>query len=287
MRAVVSLAGFARAGMVCAALWCALASGAARAESARDDRIGVLWQAMRMERMIGIMRREGLRHGRALAEDMLPGGGSGHLRDRVEAIHDPERMARKVRARFAAGLDGIDPAPLVAFFTSAEGREIIELEFAARLAMLDPDAEEAARARYRALAATPAEDSRLAATRDFVTANDLVERNVTAALNSNLGFMFGLIEGDALGMSRSQAIRNVSASADEIRQSTAEWVYSYVMLAQDPLSVAQIRDYTALAASPEGRAMNAALFDAFGAMYRQLSHAMGLALAAEMAASDI
>ncbi|WP_157084324.1 hypothetical protein [Sediminimonas qiaohouensis] len=287
MRDMVAFPRLMRGALLVAGLWCVATAGALRAEKALDDATGALWDALRMERMIGVMRREGLSHSRELAEEMLPDGGSAYLRDRVEDIHEPGRLARMVRARFAAGLSGVDTAPLVAFFTSAEGREIIELEFAARVAMLDPETEEAARARYRALVGEASQDVRLEATRAYVRANDLIERNVTGALNANMSFMFGLIEGGALSMSREQAIRSVRADAGDVRRRTREWVYSYVLLAQDPLSVAQIRDYAALAATPEGRALNGTLFAAFGAMYREVSHALGRALAAEMAAQDL
>ncbi|WP_296762734.1 DUF2059 domain-containing protein [Sediminimonas sp.] len=258
------------------------ADGAAAAQRLLD--------ALRLSELVAVMAEEGLSHGRQMAADMLRGGAGAHLAARLARIYDPGRMEQSVRARFAeafAQADRADAGPLIAFFTSAEGREIVALELAARRAFLDPEVQASARARYRALLAGTGDDARLDAARAHVAAGDLIDRNVAAALNANLAFTLGLIEGGALEMSREAAIAQVGADADVVRDSTAEWVMSYLLLAQDGLSVAQIEQYTALLRSRAGRAMNSALFTAFGEMYVDLSHAMGRALAAEMAARDL
>lgn len=257
-----------------------------RASAAGDkDNLGRLMDAMGLPALIAVMREEGMAHAIDLAADRVPEAGQAHWQRRVARIYDVGRMEALVRARFRESYGDADPIPMLEFHTSELGQRLIALELAARKAFRDPQVEAAAAARFREARARNSE--RFRAIDAYVRANDLVERNVTGALNANLSFMVGLIDGGALNMSQAQAIRNVTANASEIRQSTTEWVYGYVLLAHDPLSVAQIRDYAALAATPEGRAMNAALFDAFGAMYRDLSHAMGRALAAEMATQDI
>ena len=246
-----------------------------------------LLDALRVSELVAVMAEEGRSHGREMAADMLPAGAGGHVAAQLERIHDPARMEAELRARFAEVFGAADAGPLVAFFTSDEGREIVALELAARRAFLDPEIEASARARYRALLAGRGDDARLDAARAHVAAGDLVARNVAASLNANLAFTLGLIEGGALEMSREAAIAQVWADADRLRDSTAEWVMSYLLLAQDGLSVAQVNDYTALLRSPAGRAMNAALFTAFGEIYVRNSHAMGRVLAAGMAARDL
>ena len=279
--------GFVASVIAAALPWVAVAVLAATPARAQSGDAQRLLDALRISELVAIMAEEGRSHGREMAADMLPGGADAHLHARLAEIYDPARMEREVRARFADAFGQAEAAPLIAFYTAPEGREIVALELAARRALLDPAVEASARARYRALVAGRGDDARLDAARAHVAAGDLVARNVAAALNANLAFTLGLIEGGALEMPREAAIAQVWADADAVRDSTAEWVTSYLLLAQDGLSVAQVHDHTAILASPAGRAMNGALFTAFGEMYVDLSHAMGRALAAGMAAHDL
>jgi len=114
---------------------------------------------------------------------------------------------------------------------------------------------------------------------EFVDANDLVEINVTGALNSNYEFYKGLMRGGAMGdeLSESEILGSLWEQEPEIRQNTIEWVYSYSLMAYQPLSDDELRSYIAFAESDAGRDLNAAMFAAFGDVFDDISFALGFA----------
>jgi hypothetical protein len=173
----------------------------------------------------------------------------------------------------------------VAFFDSAEGRRIVELEVSARRAMMEDAVEDAARADY--LQRVGEGDDRLALVEQFVDANDLIEANVVGALNSNYMFYRGLVEGGALEMSEAEMLDDVWSQEDETRGDTREWLYGFLLLAYGPLEDATLEAYVALSVTPEGRAMNRALFAGFDRMYAEISYALGLAIAREMQSEEL
>jgi hypothetical protein len=86
-------------------------------------------------------------------------------------------------------------AQVTAFFTAEPGIGIAAAEVAGRRAFLDPGVEELANDAFRE--AVTEEDPRIDLLTDFIEANDLVERNVSGALNSNFAFYRGLSDGGA------------------------------------------------------------------------------------------
>ena len=252
---------------------------------ARADDARTLYDLLRLDDMLSVMREEGLIYGRELGAEMLGprvGGGWDVL---LEEIYDIERMETLVEDRFTAAIGPDAVTPLVAYFDAAEGQEIVALEIAAREAMIDDAVEEAARARYRSLEDEDAQ--RLDRIERFVVAGDLVEANVAGALNSSLRFYAGLVDGGAFRMSESEILREIWGTEDETRSDTREWVYGFLLMAYRPLEPEVLSGYVELAESPEGRALNAALFEAFNAMYDDISYALGLAVAQQMQVREL
>lgn len=243
-----------------------------------------LYDALRMTDMIELMRAEGLAYGADLGVQMLPSGGGPEWRAVVERLYDPARMAVVVEEDFASRFEGTDPAPLLEFFASPLGLKVVELELEARRAFLDKAKEEAAREAFRAVEtnALVTPDPHFEAVTAYIEANDLVELNVSGGLTSSLRFYQGLAEGGALEMSEAEMVEDIWQNEDSTREDTAEWVQSFLGLAYASLTVAEIDQYTQLSRSPEGRALNAALFAGFDRMYRELSYSLGLALANKM-----
>jgi hypothetical protein len=175
----------------------------------------------------------------------------------------------------------------VAFFESDLGQDIVELEYSARMAFLDEAIEEGAIAQYQT---SEAEDGpMLAAVKSFVATNDYVEANVAGALNSNFAFYTGMIDGGALSsrMSESDILADVWAQEPEIRANTEEWLYSYLLMAYQPLGVEELNVYEQIMATAEGRAMNAALFESFDQMYVAISRELGQSVAGYMLAEEL
>ncbi len=187
----------------------------------------------------------------------------------------------------AAATAGQDIGPILAFFTSEPGSTFIDLEVSARQAMLDPEVEQMAK---EAAAVAMADESPLYAQIErFVAANDLVETNVVAAMNSTYAFYLGLMDGGAFPaeMTESDILGDVWAQEPMIRANTEEWVYSFLLMAYGPLSPEDMEAYIAFSETDAGRAANRAIFAAFDGMFEEISLALGRAAARYMATEEL
>lgn len=256
------------------------------AGSAHAD-AGALFDALGMPEIIEVMREEGLDYGETIRADLLAGQGGSGWTETVAGIYDIDSMTRTMREGFESRLDGVALEPLMDFFGSERGQRIVALEVGARHSLLSDEVEEAAKA---AAADLPAQDpDRFALLTEFVEANDLVESNVIGALNSNYAFYMGLASGEAFeeDLSEADILADVWSQEEAIRDDTEEWVYSYLNLAYDPLSDDDIAAYTALSLTPEGKALNRALFGAFDDLFVDISRRLGEGAAGILAGQDI
>lgn len=244
-----------------------------------------LLDALGVPEIIEIMRAEGLEYGDTLARDMIPSGGSDSWDATVERIYDEARMLETVRGTFTTSFGDADLAPLLAFFDSETGQQVVELELSAREAMRVQEIEDAARATFRDLEGT--DSPTLATIAEFVAVNDLVEANLVGALNANYQFYLGMVDGGALDMSEADILTEVWSSEEETRTDTREWVYSFLLMAYRPLEDGVVTDYIALSQTEPGRALNRALFAGFNTMYDDISYALGLAVARQMQVQEL
>ncbi len=246
-----------------------------------------LLTAVGIEDVLDIMREEGISYATELAGDLFPGRGGAQWSAMVERIYDREAMEEAVRSRAEPALSEAEVAELTAFFTSETGRRIVSLEISARRALLDEAVEEMSEESYAA--ALEEGDPRLDLLEAFVEANDLVERNVVGALNSNYAFYAGLADGGAFDfeLTEDQILRDVWGQEPDIRTDTTEWLYSYLYLAYRPLSDDELEAYIALSSSDAGQALNGALFEGFDAMFNGISAALGLAAAQFMGGQEL
>lgn len=271
-----------------------LTSGAAKAEqTASRDRVEALLDLMEIDQIIAIMRAEGLTYGAELGADMLRGGGGAAWDMQVARIYDQAWMRATVRDRFVERFGQADPAPLIAFFETETGREVVMLEVSARRAFMDESVEEAAREAFRAVAgdlggtSPRGLDPHLSAIDAYVTVNDLVGFNVMGAMNANRLFFRGLVEGGAMEMTDADIMSDIRAQYEQTEAETREWIYAFLMLAYAPLDAGQINDLADLSQTPHGRALNSALFDSFDVMYGALSEALGAAMAGQMQGEEL
>lgn len=250
-----------------------------------DARLSVLVDVLRLPEAAQILRQEGLAYGDDLNTDMLAGQGGAGWDHQVKAIYDTQRMVELVRADLGANLQGEALEQTIDFFASDLGRKIVGLENSARDAIQDAEVESLARDRFAAVEGT--EDARLALITAFVTSGDMVERNVTSALNSNYQFMRGLVEGDGLDMTEEEMLSDVMGEVDAIREDTRGWLFGYLMMAYHPLSDDELKAYIAFSETPAGQALNRGLFDGFGKAYEDISYALGRAVALNMTAEEL
>lgn len=244
-----------------------------------------LLEAMRVPEIVQVMREEGLDYAQEMGEDLLPGGATRGWRAVVSQVYDTEAMEEVVRGQFIDSFAETDAGPLLDFFTSEDGQRVVELEITARRTLIDDELEASAREAYQALDGT--DDPRLEQIEAFVEANDLVEANVVGAMNASYQFYLGLVDGGAFEMTEEEILSEVWAQEEDTRSDTREWLYAFLLVAYRPLSDAVLDDYVALSASPEGRAMNRALFAGFNAMYDEISYGLGLAAAQQMLGEEL
>ena len=246
-----------------------------------------LFEALQLDRVVMVMHAEGVEQGESLADEMFTTRDRAGWRLSVARIYDEGAMRQALLDGISEALEGEDVGPMVDFFASERGGRIVDLELAAREAMADEAAEEAARATWTLLAQDDPE--RLGRVEAFIEANDLVEENVEGALNSNLAFMLGMNEGGAFPepLPESDLLAEVWASEPEIRAEMEGWLGGFLTLAYEPLEDDALDAYVAFSETPEGQALNRALFDGFDAMYRGLSFELGRAAAAQMAGQEI
>lgn len=253
------------------------------------SRIAALTELLQVPAILDVMRQEGNSYGTSLEDDMFPGEGGGPWSASVAMIYDVERTKAQFDLAFAAALKD-DPGAVaagVAFFGSDLGKRIVGLEVSTRRAMLEPAAEDAAAAAFSSLKrqASP----RILALERFAQANDLIESNVMGALNSSLAFYQGLFDGGGLddGLTAQDMVAQVWDQETAMRSETTEWLYPYMAMAYQPLSDAEFADYIAFSETPVGKKLNAALFQAFEAVYTDVSRNLGLAVARQLQGEDI
>ncbi|CUH62466.1 hypothetical protein TG4357_00122 [Thalassovita gelatinovora] len=242
--------------------------------------IEALFDLLSMDAMFEVMREEGLVYSDDLADDMLPGGTGPGWQNIARRIHDPAKMRTIVQAEFEASFGDADAAPLLDFFASETGQKIVALEVQTRRAFLDEAVSDKALELFHER--QEPYDPHLQAIADYVEANELIEYNVTGALNSNFMFYRGLVEGGAFAMSEQDILREVWTGEDDTRVETRDWLFSFLMVAYEPLNVEAIASYVDLSKTTEGQALNRALFAGFDEMYKAISLSLGMALARQM-----
>nr|WP_256474227.1 DUF2059 domain-containing protein [Lutimaribacter sp. EGI FJ00013] len=249
---------------------------------ATDD-IEHLFDALELDRLIDLMHDEGLAYGNGLAQEMLPDGPDAAWRALLARIYDTDKMTNVVRSEFTRAFGDADAGPLIAFFRSDAGQALVAAELETRATFLTPTIEEAARETWREADKTSPRQRLIA---EYVQVNDLLEYNVSGALNANYQFLAGLVEGGALDMTEDEILSDVWTQEAETRADTREWLFAYLTMAYEDLPDATLADYVAVSRTDAGRALNRALFAGFDSMYATQSRSLGLAVASRMARGE-
>ncbi|MEY1555918.1 hypothetical protein AB3Y40_09815 [Yoonia sp. R2331] len=259
----------------------------AQAQTVEPAKVEALFDALGLPEMMQIMREEGVNYGAEIGEDLFDGRASVEWTNIVSGIYDADAMQTVVLEGLTTALEGDDVDAMIAFFSGEPGQTIIGLELSARRALLDETVEEAAK--EVATEAMLDNTDRYQKVRSFIEINDLVETNVVGAMNSNYAFYTGLMDGGALPqeLTEDQVLNDVWSQEPEIRVNTTEWVYSFLMLAYQPLSDADLDAYIAFSETEAGQDLNAAMFAAFDGMFEDISRALGLGSAQFMTGQDI
>jgi hypothetical protein len=239
--------------------------------------------------LIDVMRIEGRENAVGVDSDLLGGQGGAAWLVTVDKVYDPVKLRASFEAGLAHELAGAPEvqADMARFFGSDLGKRIVQLEVTARRTLLDDTAEAATKALWDKDFAQKSHRSQQIEA--FAQINDLIESNVTGALNSNLAFFRGLSAGGAFEqpMPEDDMLAQVWSQEAAIRADTADWLYPFLMLAYKPLSNAELDQYIAFSKTKSGKKINAAIFAAFDSMFVQLSAELGASAARMMSGEDI
>lgn len=247
-------------------------------------------QTLRVGETIAVMQEEGIAYGEDLEAELFPGAGGARWDGVVALIYDRATMEQRFLASLTErlGTNAEELGAINAFFASERGQRILDLEIEARRALLDETVEEAAQVAVQEMQAD--DDPRFRLLERFAEANDLIEENVSGALNANLAFYRGMSDGGAFRgaeMTEEEMLSEVWSQEAEIRAETVSWLYPYLMLAYEPLSDEDMEAYIAFSESAAGATMNTALFGAYDELFGTISHDLGRAAAEMLSGQDI
>ncbi|WP_093966808.1 DUF2059 domain-containing protein [Actibacterium lipolyticum] len=246
-----------------------------------------LVDALRLSDSLEIMVQEGTAYGDEIEAEMFAERGGARWQAMVASVYDLERMEDLMVGVLEDELDSADLDPLIEFFSSERGVKIVELEIAARRAMLDDGVDEAGRDRLARMRSEG--DPRLDVLKEFEAVNELISWNVAGGLNANFAFFQGLVDGGAFPfeVTEEQMLADVWSQEEDLRAETADWLFSYLAFAYQPLNDADLRAYIDASATKEGRALNVAMFEGFDIVFRTISRELGLGAAQFIAGQDI
>lgn len=250
------------------------------------DSAAALFDVLDLDGMIAVIRQEGLAYGQSLQTDLFPDNGNG-WEGQVSTVYDAKNMIRVFERVLRQELPAELVPEMLAFFSSDLGRRVTGLEISAREALLDDAVEETANHMRDEMAA--GQTKRYAGLKRFVEVNDLIEANVSGALNANLAFYQGMSDGGAFQtpMSEADILRDVWTQEPAVRTDTVDWLMAYLGMAYQPLSDADLDAYIAFSLTPAGKAVNRAQFAAFDRVFVDISRRLGLAAATHMASESL
>lgn len=234
-----------------------------------------------IERLVGVMSLEGIADGQGLPEEafgVLPGDGWGET---LAEIYDADTMRAATEAAFMDAFEPRHRDEVEEFVASDAWQNAIDLEVAARMALLDPEVEEmvfdnADRDSIR-------DGTRARKIRRLIREAEMLDYNVESNLNSMLAFYLGLGDGGfGLELSEDDLYAMILSEQEGMEQDIQDWLFAVLMMAYDPLSNRHLDQQIAFWQTTEGAAFNAALFRAFDVLFSDLSYELGKAAAQVM-----
>jgi len=243
------------------------------------------YAALKMPEVFQILLDEGVQSAIEIAEEDEGITLSPAWTSRARQIYAIDKMDAAFRMGLNAATDLGKSEEAIAFFESDLGQRIVDIELAARTALSDDAAEEAAAEAVKSL--RESDPDRIGLYEDFIEANNLVDSNVMGALNANLAFYRGLGTNALFGgLDEGAMLSQVYTQEPEIRSGMEEWTMSFSALAYSLLTKEEMSDYIAISEAPSGQQLNSALFAGFDEVFEMHSFELGRAMAEFMAGDD-
>ncbi len=247
-----------------------------------EEKVERLLQALHLDEVIEILQDEGGTMGQTLQESFLDNKGGQVFQNQVGRIYDADRMRRQVVDVFDQSLTDRELDRAILFYESDLGQTIVSLEITARIALADEAIEEMAQDAYE----NGDKDSELYRLVDeYIRINNLIEENVQNSISADYNFFRGMDPGGEVD--DAELLAQLLAQKDSMTEETQTWLYSFFLLAYQPLSDAQIRENIAFSRTETGRAINNALFESFDQMFDVIYFQLGQAVAQVLQGSDL
>lgn len=242
---------------------------------------------LQTDRLFVLLQKESVAYGEDMAEDMLGARQDAAWTAILREMNDPKTLLPEYRATFEATLDPAQISAIEAWLSSGLGKRTVDLELAAREAMLDPVAEDKAIA--AAARADKARSPALAAVRRVIAAGDMIDASVASAMNANLAFYRAMSEGGAFPQKLTEEVMigDVASEEDSFRQDITAWTEGWLLFAYRPFGAKDMKAIAAFEGSAAGRALDKAQTAAFDEIYNKTSADLGTALARRVGASDL
>ena len=249
-----------------------------------------LWQVMDMDDLMPILRDEAVAEADDMQDALFQRGGIGGWRRNVQTIHQPDRLADLFRKGMDSALPQMDQnrvAGGLTFYETPLGQRMLELESLARVAIMDDDAEKAARVAFAV--EEDRHSHRAAQIGRLIDAADLIGPNVAGGMNATIAFSQGFDHagGYDMPMAEAEMLGDAWQQEAQLAVDTEDWLEGYLLLAYAPLSDEELDTYIDFAASPEGQALSGLLFAGFDAVFRQTSYELGAAAAAQLSGREL
>lgn len=242
-------------------------------------------KALNMDVVFDILKKEGVAAGVEMANDGAIVSSPAWIA-RLERIYDADEMEQQFRLALERDTELAASEEALTFFESDLGQRIVQIEIDARKALGEDGVEDAARERADALRGDDPELFLMIT--KFIKVNDLIDSNVSGALNSNLAFYRGMASNpDYEGaMPESFMLSTVWEQEPEIRGEMEDWTLNFSTLAYSALSQDEFQRYIDVSETPAGQRLNTALFAGFDKVFESQSYELGRATAEFMQGED-
>lgn len=247
-----------------------------------EEKVERLLQALQLDEVIDILRDEGSTLGEELQKTFLDDNGGPVFLAQVDRIYDAEAMRNQVYEVFEQNLTDSQLDRAILFFESELGQNIVSLEISARVAFSDEAIEEIAQETFKT-GDRSTEFYRLVD--EYISVNDLIDENVRNSISADFSFFRGMNVGGEID--DADLLAQLLTQKDSMTDETRTWLFSFFLLAYQPLSDAEMRENIAFSRTETGRAVNDALFQSFGRMFDLIYFQMGQAVAQVLKGSDL
>ncbi len=245
------------------------------AAEADDD---YLLSLVRIDEMVDVVREEGLSEYQGMPFDFFGGDFGNIWTDGLDRVFNEIELTNSIEQDFLNVIGETPRADIVSFLESDAWQVAVDYELKGRIAMLDPGVSDAAMTAY--WNSFEKNTRRIQDITDLIETGDLINSNVVGAMNSMYEFNLGMIsEGLDLGMSEDDILVQIWSEEDSLRFDISEWIYSFLLLAYDPLETDLLQEQIEFFKTSEGKRFNRALIESFDRAYSRISFELGAAIA--------